>query len=254
MSWFGKLTLGSLGMFLGGPIGAIAGAALGHLLIDKKQGISTPLYGSPREQRLEYAEQTQAAYFVSLFSILGKIAKIDGVITRDEIAVVQKFINGLQIHDTEKRFAKQIFNEAKDSHYSLEDFAFQLYQATRDHPVILLSFLDLLFRVVAADGTFHPAEESALKGIARVFGISEGQYKNLKTAYFNDIDKYYGVLNCSPESSNEEIKSQYKKLVKDFHPDTIVSKGLPEEFMDFAAKRFREIHEAYEHIRKERNF
>ena len=254
MGWFGKLTFGSLGLFFGGPLGAIAGAALGHHLIDKKQGISTRYYGAPYEQRIDYAEQTQAAYFVSLFSVLGKIAKIDGVVTRDEIAVVHKFIKDLQIPETEKRFAKQIFNEAKDSEYSLEEFAVQLYQATRNHPNILLSFVDLLFRVVAADGKFHPAEESALKSITSIFGISDAQYNNLKSAYFDDLEKYYGVLNCSPESSNEEIRSNYKKLVKDFHPDTIVSKGLPEEFTDFATKHFREIQEAYEKVRKERNF
>lgn len=254
MGWFGKLTFGSLGLFLGGPLGAIAGAALGHHLIDKKQRILARLYGARQEPRLEYAEQAQAAYFVSLFSILGKIAKIDGVVTRDEIAVVQKFIKELQIPETEKQFAKQIFNEAKDSKYSLEDFADQLYQATRNHSNILLSFVDLLFRVVVADGTFHPAEESSLKSITRIFGISYEQYNNLKAAYFNDLDKYYRVLNCNPESSNEEIKSNYKKLVKDFHPDTIVSKGLPEEFTDFASKRFGEIQDAYDKIRKERNF
>ena len=254
MGWFGKLTFGSLGLFFGGPLGAIAGAALGHHLIDKKQGISARLYGAPQEPRIEYAEQIQAAYFVSLFSILGKIAKIDGVVTRDEISVVQEFINGLQIPETEKHFAKQIFNEAKDSGYSIEDFAVQIYQATKNHPYILLSFVDLLFRVVSADGTFHPAEESALKSITRIFGISDEQYNNLKAAYFDDLDKHYRVLNCNTESSNEEIKSNYKKLVKDFHPDTIVSKGLPEEFTDFATKRFREIQEAYDKIRKERNF
>jgi DnaJ like chaperone protein len=42
--------------------------------------------------------------------------------------------------------------------------------------------------------------------------------------------------------------------VKDFHPDKIISKGLPEEFTDFASSRFREIHESYEKIRQERNF
>jgi len=42
--------------------------------------------------------------------------------------------------------------------------------------------------------------------------------------------------------------------VRDFHPDTIVSKGLPEEFTEFAASRFREIQEAYEKVRKERGF
>ena len=176
------------------------------------------------------------------------------MVTGDEIAVVQKFIKGLQIPETEKRFAKQVFNQAKDSEYSLEDFGVQLYQATRNHPTILLSFVDLLFRVVAADGTFHPAEESALKSVTRIFGITEEQYNNLKAVYFDDLDTYYRVLNCNPESSNEEIKSNYKKLVKDFHPDTIVSKGLPEEFTDFATKRFREIQDAYDKIRKERNF
>jgi DnaJ like chaperone protein len=253
MGWFGKLTFGSLGLFFGGPLGAIAGAALGHHLIDKKQGISPAPYGTSRAQRIEYAEQTQIAYFVSLFSVLGKIAKIDGVVTRDEIAVVQKFINGLQIPNNQKQFAKQIFNEAKESEYSLDDFAIQLYQTTRNHPTILLSFVDLLFQVVMADGRVHPAEESALKSIARIFRISDEQYNSLKAGYIDELDKYYRVLDCTPESSNEEIKSNYKKLVKDFHPDTIVSKGLPEEFTDFAAKRFREIQEAYEKIRKERN-
>ena len=62
------------------------------------------------------------------------------------------------------------------------------------------------------------------------------------------------MLNCSPESSNEEIKANYKKLVKEFHPDTIISKGLPEEFIDFASKRFQEIHESYKKIRQDRNF
>jgi DnaJ like chaperone protein len=62
------------------------------------------------------------------------------------------------------------------------------------------------------------------------------------------------LLSCSVDSSNDEIKKSYKKLVRDFHPDTIVSKGLPEEFTEFAASRFREIQEAYEKVRKERGF
>jgi DnaJ like chaperone protein len=62
------------------------------------------------------------------------------------------------------------------------------------------------------------------------------------------------MLNCTPESSKDEIKSNYKKLVKDYHPDVIISKGLPEEFIEFAEKRFREIQESYEKIRQERNF
>jgi DnaJ like chaperone protein len=254
MGWFGKLAFGSLGMFIGGPLGAIAGAALGHHLVDKKEAFTNRRVHTKQEPRLEHAEQTQAAYFISLFSILGKLSKIDGVVARDEIAVVQDFINNLPMADREKQFAKQVFNEAKSSRYAIEDFATQLYQSAKHQPTVLLSFFNLLFQVAAADGTFHPAEEAALKRIKDIFQISDQEFDNIKAVFFNQLDKYYKMLDCTPESANQEIKSSYKKLVKDFHPDRIVSKGLPEEFIDFATKRFREIQEAYEKIRQERNF
>jgi len=254
MGWFGKLTFGSLGLFFGGPLGAIAGAALGHHLVDKKEDFGNRAIRARQGPQLEHAEQAQAAYFVALFSILGKLAKIDGVVTRNEIVVVENFINNLHIAETEKQFAKQIFNEAKDSRYSIEDFAIQIYQTTKQQPSVLLSFFNLLFQIVAADGTFHPAEEAVLKKIKYIFKIDDQQFNNIKALYFDGLDKYYKILNCSPENTHQEIKSNYKKLVKDFHPDTIVSKGLPEEFTDFATKRFREIQESYEKIKQERNF
>ena len=253
MGWFGKLTFGTLGLFFGGPLGAIAGAALGHHLVDKKESFTNRRIPEPERPVMGPAEQAQATYFVSLFSILGKLSKIDGVVTRDEIGVVQDFINQLNISDMEKRFARQVFNEAKNSRYAIEDFAIQLYQALKNQPTVLVSFFDLLFRIAAADGTFHPAEEAALKRVKDIFRINDQQFENIKGVYFKELDKYYKILNCTPECSDQQIKSNYKKLVKDFHPDTIVSKGLPEEFTDFASQRFREIQEAYESIRKERN-
>ena len=129
-----------------------------------------------------------------------------------------------------------------------------MYNTVKNQPTLLVSYFDLLFRIVAADGTFHPAEEAALKRIKEIFHISDNQYEDLKAVYFDDLDKYYKILNCTPESTTEEIKSNYKKLVKDFHPDVIISKGLPEEFIDFASDRFREIQDSYEKIRRERNF
>ena len=253
MGWFGKLMLGSLGMLLGGPLGAIAGAALGHVLIDKKADfIRQDPRAIPRPE-FEYAEQTQATFFISLFSILGKLSKIDGVVTKDEIDVVQDFINSLPIDETERQFARQVFNEAKNSPYRIEDFASQLYLTVKSQPMLVLTYFDLLFRIVAADGTYHPDEEAALKRVKEIFNLSDKQYEDIKAVYFNDLDKHYKMLNCTPGSTNDEIKSNYKKLVKDFHPDAIISKGLPEEFIDFAEKRFREIQESYEKIRQERN-
>jgi len=254
MGWFGKLTFGSLGLFLGGPLGAMAGAALGHILLDKREAHFQPTGYNMDYQSLERAEETQATYFVSLFSILGKLAKIDNVVTGDEIALVQNFIDKMHADEREKQFAKKIFNESKNSSYAIEDFAGQFYRVVGQQPALVLSFFDLLFQLTAADGKLHPSEEEALLKIKDIFKISDRQFDDLKGAYFRELDRYYKLLNCTPESSDQKIRSNYKKLVKDFHPDTIVSKGLPEEFLDFATNRFREIQEAYEKIKQERKF
>lgn len=248
MSWFGKLAFGSLGMIIGGPLGAIAGVALGHHLIDKNMSIVDG------QIPFNKVDQAQASYFICIFSILGKMAKADGKVTRDEISVVEQFISYMNMPMKEQEFAKKIFNQAKQSTYAIEDFAGQFYQINRDRPAVLISFLDVLFKLAAADGKLHHVEEEILNRIKQIFHISDQQYDSIKAIYFKDVDKYYQKLNCTTESTNQEIRANYIKLVKDFHPDSIVSKGLPEEFLQFAKERFQEIQEAYEKIRNERNF
>jgi DnaJ like chaperone protein len=247
MGWFGKLTFGTAGFLFGGPLGAIAGAALGHHLVDRDDR-------QTYEEEIRSVEQAQAAYFISMFSILGKLAKVDGAINGEEIAVVENFISTLRIPEQEKQFARRILNEAKDSPYSIADFAEQLYRMNSRQSTVLLSFMDLLFKLAAADGGLHQNEEAALLRIRDVFHISEQQFNNIKARYFKDTDRYYRILNCSQQNSDQEIKASYKKLVKDFHPDTVISKGLPEEFVQFATVRFQEIQDAYENVRTERSF
>ena len=50
----------------------------------------------------------------------------------------------------------------------------------------------------------------------------------------------------------EEIKKVYRKKRKEFHPDTLVSKGLPEELIEKAKEKFIEIQEAYEAIERKK--
>ena len=46
------------------------------------------------------------------------------------------------------------------------------------------------------------------------------------------------------------IKKAYLRKRKEFHPDTLVSKGLPDELIEKAKEKFIEIQEAYEEIEK----
>ncbi|MCK5834321.1 MAG: DnaJ domain-containing protein, partial [Lentisphaeria bacterium] len=56
--------------------------------------------------------------------------------------------------------------------------------------------------------------------------------------------------NCTEASTDAEIKHNYKKLVKEYHPDKLVSKGLPKELIAQATDRFRQVQDAYEQICK----
>lgn len=253
MAWFGKIALGSLGMMFGGPLGAVLGAALGHHLIDKKEAQARERFQLPGAP-VDSVAAHQAAGFVCILSILAKIAKADGVVTQAELTVVDRFIKSLNVSPDEQDFAHRVFNEAKNSPYSLEDFATQFYRMTQAQPVVLCSFLDVLFQVAAADGVLQPTEEQALRTVKDIFRLTDAQFDSIRARYFQNDDKYYQMLNCTPQSTDEEIKKSYKKLAREFHPDTVISKGLPDEFIQFATRRFQEIQQAYEQVRKKRGF
>ena len=71
---------------------------------------------------------------------------------------------------------------------------------------------------------------------------------------YTSREEHYKILECKTSDSTETIKINYKKLVKEYHPDVISGKDLPKPFIEFANKKFQEIHTAYEYIKKERNF
>ena len=60
------------------------------------------------------------------------------------------------------------------------------------------------------------------------------------------------MLGLTPDATDAEVKKAYRSKVMEFHPDKIVSKGLPEEFLKFAEEKFKQVNEAYETIKKSR--
>ncbi|MGM0507995.1 MAG: TerB family tellurite resistance protein [Fusobacteriota bacterium] len=241
MGSIGKIIGGTLGWTFGGPLGAILGAAIGHNLHDKSTAMNKP------------GNNKQAAAFVGIFSLLGKMAKADGTIINKEVNEVKKFINdNLKLNSKESEMAMKIFYEAEKAQYSYQDYANQLVDIFSQDKQMLKNILDILLKIAAADKHLHEKEEKMLKKIAKIFDISMDEYQNMESFYNFDsnINKYYEVLNCKKGDSMDKVKSNYRKLVKDYHPDKIMSKDLPKEFEDFAHEKFKKIQEAYEKIKK----
>jgi len=247
MGWLGKAIGGSIGFFVGGPIGAVFGTVIGHQFDRSGQttgGIKHVF--SPQER-------SQAVFFVSAFSLAAKLARADGRVTKEEIDVVDNFIRTqLRLDNDARDMAIKIFNVARDSKESFDIFAQQFYELFREDRQMLISMLELLIKIAKADGTFHPNEEKMIKRAAIIFYIDLKEYERLKAMYVKNNNKYYAILGAVRNESDEEIKKKYRKLVMEYHPDRVISKGLPEEFTKFANKKFQEIHEAYEKVMQER--
>jgi DnaJ like chaperone protein len=249
MSWFGKIVGGTIGLALGGPLGAIAGAAFGHFF-DKANQVYLEGGGGPTLSPIEGAQMT---FFVATFSMLAKLARADGQITRDEIATIENFIrHELRLSAQSRQVAIRIFEAAKDAPDSFEDYARQFHATFHGNPQLLEFMLDILMRVAMADGRLSTEEEQLIHGAARVFGFSEQRFDHLRSRFGGTDDLAYQVLGVGPDARDEEIKHRYRTLVKEYHPDRIAAKGLPEEFTRFAQDKFREIQTAYETIKKER--
>jgi DnaJ-domain-containing protein 1 len=76
--------------------------------------------------------------------------------------------------------------------------------------------------------------------------------ERISSAYARSSDHAYAVLECAPADSDAKIKQAYRQKVREFHPDAIAAKGLPEEFIRIAHDKFTEIRNAYDMIQKER--
>ncbi|SIQ26559.1 DnaJ like chaperone protein [Alkalispirochaeta americana] len=276
MSWFGKILGGTIGLVIGGgPLGAVAGAAIGHHLFDKqpqeaggsRPGSSRRVWsqeggfrtgGAPWGQQTQghgeqrHREERQAAFFLALFSILGKLAKADGRITREQGEAAISFLDRMGVTGQQRAFAIRVFNEAKNSPYSVEDFARQFAQCTRNQPDLRASLIDMLFETALANKEFHPQEEKIISSVASVLGVSAAELRAIRDKHLGGADYAFSVLGLTPEASDDELRQTYRQLVQEYHPDRIVAQGMPQEFVEYASERFQEIQEAWNTIKRDR--
>lgn len=260
MACFGKIIGGLLGLSLGGPIGMIAGMAFGNLFDNAEpysQNASSTKYYEFGHRRMNRIEQRNMLFFVGVFSLLARLTQADSKVSNEERAAVNKFIDeDLHLDAASKDAARRVFEAALVNEGTVEQFAKQLYSGFSHDQAILQLTIDALFKVGISDGSLSIEEENLIKQVIAIFRFSPSYFDGMKNKYStsNSLESAYMTLGINKNVTDSEVKKAYRKLSIEYHPDTIASKGLPEEFSNFATQKFREIQQAYEKIKKERNF
>lgn len=240
MSIWGKILGGAAGLALGGPLGALIGAVAGHA-VDK-------LREAPADEQAGDATK-QIAFTIGVIVLGAKMAKADGVVTQDEISAFREVFH---VAPEDMRNVARVFNMAKQDVAGYEAYAIQLKDLFQDDPAVLEDVLDGLFHIAKADGIVHEAEAGYLESVAMYFGFSEADYGRIRARHVEDKSDPYVVLGVDRSMSTDTIKAQYRKLVAENHPDRLMARGVPEEFIAIATEKVAAINAAYDQIEKER--
>ena len=256
MSWWGKIAGGSFGFMLGGPLGAIMGAALGHHFDKGLNNIDGLNIGDQ--------QRTQTAFFTATFSIMGYLAKVDGHVSKDEIAMAKSIMAQMNLSADQRKAAIALFNEGKQNDFPLDAALQQFRQECHRRTNLLQMFIEILISTAMADGTLHPEEVRTLSYIGQQLGFNPAfiqQLLNMVGAQHNfngnastqaSASDAYAVLGVDKTISDAELKKTYRRLISQHHPDKLVAKGLPEEMIKLANKKTHEIKSAYEMIKQNR--
>jgi DnaJ like chaperone protein len=193
--------------------------------------------------------QCDIAFTIAVIALSAKMAKADGVVSPLE---VQAFKQMFRTAPGEEENVKRVFNLAEQDVAGYESYADEIAKLLKDNKKLLQDVLEGLLHVATADGALHSNEDAFLAEVARRFGFSPSEFRFFRARFVVDSDNPYDALRLSPQATNDEIKRQYRKLVGDNHPDKLIGRGVPPEFVDIATRKLAAINAAYDTIAKER--
>lgn len=235
---------------MGGPIGAIVGAALGELLSGSNAETKRRAEQTFNTGRRPQPDHTKPGDFhLALLILSAVVIKSDGHVDQRELDFVRdRFV---------RLFGKEKANESFEIFKKIVNQKIQLTKVTEQIRRNMahsgrLQLLHFLFGVAAADGTFHKDEIDTIHKIARQLYISDADFRSIQATYqpSTNVDAAYEILEITKSASDQDIKKAYRKMAIKYHPDKL--QHLGEDVQKAAQEKFVKVQEAYDKICKER--
>ncbi len=197
-------------------------------------------------ENLKRPPEKSVAFTIAIIALGAKMAKADGEVTRDEVVAFRQVF---QIPPKDEAAAGKLFNLARQDVAGYDIYAGKIAQMFDDDPVILRDLIEGLFHISMADGHYHPAEDSFIEDVSRIFGLPNQLFTCLRSRYVpGAAPDPYSVLEINHDASIEDIRKAWKRMVREVHPDNLVARGLPAEAIALANTRLITINNAWEEI------
>ena len=196
--------------------------------------------------RLRSPPERSIAFTIAVIALGAKMAKADGQVTRDEVTAFREVFH---IPPQEEDNAARLFNLARQDVAGFEDYAQRISRMFEKADGTLCDLVEGLFHIAMADGDYHPNEDQYLHRVSEIFGLSERQFRAIRTRFVPDAEPDpWAVLGVEPGTPKDEIRAAWRTLVRETHPDRMVARGVPEEALRMTEKRLIAINRAWESI------
>ena len=255
----GKWIGSALGfIFLGGPLGALAGFVLGSLFDAASEPFRPEIDFEGSQSAQQYSPQAtqRDAFLFSLLALASYVIRSDGRVMHSEMEFVRQFLRQnfgtaaqqegeqilLRLFDQQKRMGQQAFRT------TIEQCCNQLRRALNQS--MRLQLLNFLVLISQADGNVAQEEIAALRFLTAALGLSPQDLDALLHLEKDDLDSAYKVLGIEPSATDDEVKKAYRRLALKHHPDRVATLG--DDVKQAAERKFKEINDARDRIYKAR--
>jgi len=233
---------GAAGAALGGPIGGLLGAAAG---IAVERGFVAPA----RVAASETDASRKVAFTVAVIALSAKMAKADGVVSRDEIAAFRRRVD---IPPSEVAQVGRFWDLARQTKEGFEGYATQVARMFTPRAAVLEQLLDLLFHIASSDGELTTPEIEYLARVSDIFGFDDADFQRMLALHATEGPRPWDVLGVDPAIDDDALRRHWKALVRDNHPDRLIADGMPEEFITAATERLARINAAFDSMARAR--
>ena len=99
---------------------------------------------------------------------------------------------------------------------------------------------------------FKNFENASKNGYQSRYNSNFRSHQSATSQTIEKMDSYYEELESSPNDSFDIIKKNYRRLMKEYHYDSLISKGLPQDMLDYSEEKTKRLNEAYNAIKEKR--
>ncbi len=202
-----------------------------------------------------------------IVALMAKVAKADGRVCELEAQLLSNTFTQLssvfENQSEVREKLKAIYKKELGTFDNTLDIARKYLQLTKRDYGKRLATVEYLLNLAYIDNEFTNEERMICEDITDALEIRKSDFESLiaKLRNFyankynqqvNSAEKAYEILGADKSDDMSTIKTKYKKLVRENHPDLLMGKGAEQSIIEKATQKLQEINEAYGIIKKSR--